>query len=378
MKFTDNVALSGTRETNDGYLIAEVRCARIGTQTYAGYELGVDMPTVTVYRDEAEVFNTDSLASFVGKPTTDDHPFEPVTADNWKQHAVGSIGEGVLRDGEYIKVPITLMDKQIISKVKSGKAEISMGYTADMVFGDGVSPTGEAYQAKQTNIRINHLAIVDAGRAGSKCRIGDNATPWGKSPLTNDTGITMKTIIIDGKTVETTDAGLATIQQMVDEKNAIKQQLADEAAAKADALKAKDAELAAKDAEIDTIKGEQLTDEQIDAKVQARAALLTVAKTIAKDAKFEGLSDADIRKAAVVAVIGDKALEGKSGAYIDARFDILAETATNSQGGDQFADSLKGRNQHAPQSADRGQSSYEQRLANAYKGAAPTTNTQGA
>lgn len=377
MKFTDNVTLSGTRETEDGYLVAEVRCARIGTQDYAGFEIGVDSPVVTVYRDEADVFAKDSLASFVGKPTTDDHPTEPVTADNWKNHAVGSIGEGVLRDGDYIKVPITLMDSAIIKKVKAGKAEISMGYTADMVFGDGVTPTGETYNAKQTNIRINHLAIVDAGRAGKNCRIGDNASPWGKSPIINDTGKTsMKTFVIDNRTVETTDTGLTVIQTMVDEKNAMAKQVADAATAKAEADKAKDIELAAKDAEIEKIKGEQLTDAQIDAKVEARASLLTQAKIIAKDAKFDGLSEDDIRKTAVIAVIGDEKVAGRSQAYIDARFDLLTEDSTEGVK-DNFADSIKDRKQKAPDAADRGQSAYEERLKNAYKQStqAPTQNT---
>ena len=56
------------------------------------------------------------------------------------------------------------------------------------------------------------------------------------------------------------------------------------------------------------------------------------------DVKTEGLSDAAIRKAVVVAKLGD-AVAGKSEAYIDARFDILSEDAANA---DPFADAMKG------------------------------------
>ena len=80
-----------------------------------------------------------------------------------------------------------------------------------------------------------------------------------------------------------------------------------------------------------------LSDADLDAKVAARADLIGKAKAIAKDVATTGLSDADIRKAAVVAVLGDAVLTGKSDAYIDARFDILSEDAAK---GDPVADAL--------------------------------------
>jgi len=59
--------------------------------------------------------------------------------------------------------------------------------------------------------------------------------------------------------------------------------------------------------------------------VATRADLITRARSVVADLDVAGLSDADIRKAAVVAKLGDAAVEGKSTAYIDARFDILTE-----------------------------------------------------
>jgi hypothetical protein len=60
--------------------------------------------------------------------------------------------------------------------------------------------------------------------------------------------------------------------------------------------------------------------------VNARADLVATAKAIA-DADYSGKSDAEIRKAAVVAKLGDAAISGKADAYIEARFDILADAA---------------------------------------------------
>lgn len=137
----------------------------------------------------------------------------------------------------------------------------------------------------------------------------------------------LKTVTVDGIPVEVTDQGatvIATLQQRLADATT-KMSTAD--AAHVAALAAKDAELAKKDAEIDALKAKVLDDKALDTKVQARADLIATANKIAKDVKTDGLSDADIRKAVVVAKLGDTALAGKTEAYIDARFDILADEA---------------------------------------------------
>jgi hypothetical protein len=106
------------------------------------------------------------------------------------------------------------------------------------------------------------------------------------------------------------------------------------------AVAAKDADLAKEDAEIDALKAKVLSDVDLDKRVQARADLVTVAKTLDKDVKVEGLSDAAIGKAVVVAKIGDAAIAGKPDAYIDARFVLLVEDAGKG-GSDPFATVVK-------------------------------------
>ena len=73
----------------------------------------------------------------------------------------------------------------------------------------------------------------------------------------------------------------------------------------------------------------KLDDAALDARVSARADLISKAKAIAKDVATAGLSDAAIRKAVVIAKLGDASIAGKSDAYIDARFDILADGASD-------------------------------------------------
>ena len=333
MQFTDTAQIKGFRKTADGYLAGEVLCARTGCQQYRASEIGLmGDAIVTVYRPESAVFAKDSLSTYAGKPVTLNHPPEAVTADNWKTYAAGVVGNEIARDGDFVRVSIAMMDAATIAAVQDGTREISMGYTTPMEMTDGVAPDGTAYQAIQTGpIRINHLAIVPKARGGAKLRIGDDASHWGASPVTTtDTGGRMadlRMIMVDGLQVETTDAGAAAIDKLT---KALKDTQDGFEAFKAKA-KAKEEddekEMAKKDAALAAADAAKLDDSALDARVAARADLITRAKLVAKDVATVGLSDAAIRKAAVVAVLGDAVIAGKSDAYVDARFDILADDA---------------------------------------------------
>ena len=67
-----------------------------------------------------------------------------------------------------------------------------------------------------------------------------------------------------------------------------------------------------------------MTDAQIDALVTQRADVIGKAKIVDKDVKTEGLSRTAIRRAAVVARLGDAAVKDKSDDYVEALFDGLA------------------------------------------------------
>src|SRR5699024_1787332 len=100
---------------------------------YSGDEMGKpDMKVVRVYRPESEVFSDATVHSFAYRPMTNDHPAKPVTADNWKELAIGQTGGEVMRDKEFIRVPLVMMDGKAIKDYQDGKQELSMGYTADI------------------------------------------------------------------------------------------------------------------------------------------------------------------------------------------------------------------------------------------------------
>lgn len=168
------------RFTADGYMVAMPRVARTGIQLYYGGELGLTgkdaSKVVRVFRPESEVFNTDSMKTFAYKPITDDHPPVAVNADNWGKYGKGQVGDEVARDGSAIRVPMVLMDGGLIKKYKDGKAELSVGYGCDINWTPGTDPaTGQQYDCAQANIDVNHVAVVDAARAGKEFRIGDGS-----------------------------------------------------------------------------------------------------------------------------------------------------------------------------------------------------------
>ena len=186
-----------------------------------------------------------------------------------------------------------------------------------------------------SDIRYNHLALVPKARAGDKARIGDG---WGVSPIEIDDsqpggmpktkgGLQMpdlKTLVLGDSAVQVAAADAAAIEKF---KADTAKQLADAKSVADAAIAAKDAELAQVQAALDDAKTKILSDADLDKRVAARAELVAAAHAIAPEVKTTGLSDADIRKATVVAKLGDAAIAGKSAAYIDARFDILADSA---------------------------------------------------
>ncbi len=173
IKISDNIET----EKETGYLYCKNSIlGHIGKQAYNGYEVGIiDKKVVYVKREEQDVFDEDSLASIKGKPVTSNHPDEMVNSKNFKKYVVGFIGD-VRRDGDNIVGDIVINDMDSIEKILDGTLkDLSLGYTAELV------PTGDG-ELKQTNIVINHLALVAEGRA-INARIVDEQTIVEETPI---------------------------------------------------------------------------------------------------------------------------------------------------------------------------------------------------
>ena len=368
LSFADRVEISGTRRTTDGYLVTEARVARGGNiQDYYGHEIGEGEPNqlFKVWRPEDEIFRADSLATFAHKPVTWQHPDKQVTPENWRQEAVGHLGGDVVRDGEFVRVPMMIADKSAIDRIEDGTREISMGYECELVMQPGKTPDGRAYDAYQKNIRINHCAIVPAGRAGPQCRIGDSA-----KRINSEEGKTMaKSVTIDGRAIEVADNVAALLsdgklgEALTAAHKAVSDALGELTKEKA---RADVAEKALADTKADLEKAKAATP-TADAVAKMAAELIAVcdaAKVIAPTLDTKGKS-ADAIKAEVVAIALGDAAKGKDAAYVSAAFDLLASKVGDKA--DPVAAAIAKASSGVADAAVAAANDYEKHMANAWK-----------
>jgi len=167
-------------KTPEGFLVCHsVPICRTGMQEYMPQELDVSDTGggfLKVYREESEVFKPAAIASFEGKPVTDDHPPVGVDASNYASYTKGTVqnvrrGSGV--DSDKLICDLVVYDAALISKIDAGKREISCGYECKYIERDDGTYC-------QMDIIGNHVAVVEEGRAGSEVAIRDaKAKPEG-------------------------------------------------------------------------------------------------------------------------------------------------------------------------------------------------------
>ena len=325
VQLVDTLTLDASaRICADGSLVAEVFAARTGLQDYVGREVDPDnnhglrdRAIVKVYRPESEVFKADSLATFAAAPVTVDHPSTPVTADNWRALGVGEINGDVVRDGQRVRVPIIVRDAAAVKAATTTHKQLSMGYATELVFPtDGKHPDGTLCDAYQTNLKINHIALVRAARGGPELRVVDERAPETKEPTF------MSTITIDGLPVNLGDE--AAVRAVIAKKDAA---IAAAETALADAktaLTTEQGKTAALESQLADAK-DAATPAALDKLVADRAALIGKVKAVAPNITTDGKTDAEIRRAAVAAKLGDAAKDMDDAAIAGA-FAVLSAT----------------------------------------------------
>ena len=161
-------------KTPEGFLVCQnVPIARTGYQKYYAQELDENAEpnvVVNVYRSPDEVFSPATLASFEGKPVTNEHPSEDVTPENYAKYSKGHVqhvrvGKG--DDSDKIMADLYITDPELMQLIQDGKRDVSAGYYAE----DKEDKNGRICQ---THIRGNHIAVVDEGRAGRSVSIRDS------------------------------------------------------------------------------------------------------------------------------------------------------------------------------------------------------------
>ncbi len=329
-KMTLDEAFKPTSRTRtpEGYLCVKGIAARTGVYQYVSTELDLPGPAriVNVYRPPEEVFAPESMASYIDKDVTNDHPSDLVNSTTFREVSVGHV-RGVERDGDNLIVDMIIKDQSAIDEIESGKAELSPGYTAEYVEEPGQAPDGTLYELVQRDIKINHNAVVNAARAGKVARIFDHkpkGVPMAQRKVFLDSKKS-RSITVDEEVALVVEDAIGTLQKTLDEAN----ERADKAEAAKDEAEEKVAE--AKKSTSDAAIGER---------VKLTLDTIASASKIVKNFDSKGLvSPLEIKRAALAQLKPTRDWAGKSEAYITAAYDSAEEDAKETKDEDEEDDS---------------------------------------
>lgn len=157
-------AKDSTYFTEEGYLVDHPILTSCGIFEYKNEDGSVRREL----RLPEHVFSADSLKSYRGKPIIVTHDAGVVDKDNVEREQIGTILTDGYQDGDNVRAEIIIHNTD--KMMDSGLRELSLGYDLDLVEEPGVWE-GQPYDAVQTNIAINHLALVFKARAGEKARL---------------------------------------------------------------------------------------------------------------------------------------------------------------------------------------------------------------
>jgi hypothetical protein len=157
----------------DGFLIHyKVPIARVGEFIYNSFELAFlfdenrdPNKKIKVYRD-LDSFSDKVLSKNKIVPFTNDHPSGGVNIDNASYTVVGDVYNFCVEDG-VLYADIITRDKDTIKNIEEdGKKEVSIGFEAKYTLLPKTID-GQNYDGLEEIVRINHLSLVNKGKAGS-------------------------------------------------------------------------------------------------------------------------------------------------------------------------------------------------------------------
>lgn len=338
------------RDSQASFRRYDVKIARAGVFPYV-YQDGTTRLEAKLPQD---LFSQTTIDSAKGAPITDDHvpPSDSkglVTPENYQKYVKGSLGDTItVQDGHLCGVE-TLLDSGLMAKVDRGeKVELSIGFELD------IDPTpgeynGQRYDAVQRNIRINHVAHVDKGRAGETVRVQTDSIPndvhiaimkkQGDLMPTPNTPVApakattldklLKLLRLDSEDAPAVPAENASTESTPPTAPTV-EDLQKQIVALQTQLKAATDQIAklTTAAEEDAI--EDQSEAALDAKIAKRTVLVDTAKIVIPDVKTDGMKDRDIKLKIIAAKLPFAAgvrQDSLSQERIDAQFEAAVEIA---------------------------------------------------
>jgi hypothetical protein len=148
-------------------------CAYLGEEIPYWNELGLSPQKIYMLLRHPDELKR-AADSFNGLPILDTHV--PMDADSHLPYlVVGTTGSRAKFEPPYLKNAISLWTRDAIDGVNNGaKKQLSCGYSYMPDMTPGVYQ-GQRYDGVMTHLRGNHVALVDEGRCGADCVVGDSA-----------------------------------------------------------------------------------------------------------------------------------------------------------------------------------------------------------
>ena len=304
--------------TDEGFLRVPGYVAKTGIQEYTASELSLDGDPnriVRVMRPADEVFNSDSLDSYMSVDVTLGHPIELVSSETYKKDTVGTVTGSATKDGDFVVADLIIKDQDAIKQVQAGTVQLSAGYTTNY---DDAVPEGADYEFIQRDIKINHVALVSRARAGAQARIFDNQK--------KDRPMGIKVNLDSGRSVEVEDQATATLIGVTID--GLKQQAKDATEEKEKIEAEKDKVEAEKDALEEEAKKAKAasSDEAITKRVAEISKTLDSAKKVAgKEFTSDSVNVIAIKRESLAVAKPTRDWADKSDVYIAAAFDMEEE-----------------------------------------------------
>lgn len=166
-------------DINNYFEVKDNPISKVGVFPYLGASIGAPIAdkVYMVYRSAIELSDAGCVDSFKLLPWVDDHTLlgsSDIGLTPPEDKGVqGTTGEQVYFSNDTLYANLKLFSQSLADSIENGKKELSCGYRCVYKFQPG-EYNGTRYDAIQTEIRGNHLALVDSGRMGKEVAVMDS------------------------------------------------------------------------------------------------------------------------------------------------------------------------------------------------------------
>lgn len=336
VKRYDRIELQNVKKDSSGFLTYDFNAARTGVFPYFDFELG---KVVYELKHPDDLLTDDIVKQLNNIPITEDHPWELVNTDNAKEYVKGMTNNSSRIEDNHLAGQGTIFDSGLIGKVLNGqKKECSLGFTCVLIDESGVYE-GQPYERRQTQFKVNHLAMVTEARCGPECsakldsKEEQHAVQIRMDEIENykKSGSEVKKMKykLDGVEHEIPDVVANKLDSLIGDNT----RLTKEVGVLEGKLDGKDDVIKKQEATIKDLESKALSTEKLDEAVTARLKLVENAIIILGDEyDFAGKTNEEIKVDCIKESLDSEfKADGKSEDYINARFDTIMDFLNKEQ-----------------------------------------------